>query len=40
VSDLVLVEREPPIAVVRLNRPEARNALSDALMDELVARLS
>ena len=39
-SDLVLVEREPPIAVVRLNRPEARNALSDALMDELVARLS
>ena len=37
---LVLVEREPPIAVVRLNRPEARNALSDALMDELVARLS
>jgi enoyl-CoA hydratase len=40
VSDLVLVEREPPIAVVRLNLPEARNALSDALMDELVARLS
>jgi enoyl-CoA hydratase len=40
VSDLVLVEREPPIAVVRLNRPEARNALSDALMDELVARLA
>ena len=39
-SDLVLVEREPPIAVVRLNRPEARNALSDALMDELVARLA
>jgi enoyl-CoA hydratase len=40
VSDLVLVEREPPVAVVRLNRPEARNALSDALMDELVARLT
>ena len=39
-SDLILVERDPPIAVVRLNRPEARNALSDALMDELVARLS
>jgi enoyl-CoA hydratase len=37
---LVLVEHEPPIAVVRLNRPEARNALSDALMDDLVARLS
>jgi enoyl-CoA hydratase len=37
---LAVVERDPPIAVVRLNRPEARNALSDALMDELVARLS
>jgi enoyl-CoA hydratase len=37
---LVLVEREAPIAVVRLNRPEARNALSDALMDELVAALA
>jgi enoyl-CoA hydratase len=37
---LVLVDHEPPIAVVRLNRPEARNALSDALMDELVAALT
>jgi enoyl-CoA hydratase len=37
---LVLVERDAPIAVVCLNRPEARNALSDALMDELVAALS
>jgi len=37
---LVVVERDAPIAVVRLNRPEARNALSDALMDELVAALS
>ena len=37
---LVLVERDDPIAVVRLNRPEARNALSDALMDELVGALS
>jgi enoyl-CoA hydratase len=37
---LVLVDRDEPIAVVRLNRPEARNALSDALMDELVAALS
>jgi len=37
---LVLVERDAPVAVVRLNRPEARNALSDALMDELVAVLS
>jgi enoyl-CoA hydratase len=37
---LVLVERDAPIAVARLNRPEARNALSDALMDELVAALA
>ena len=37
---LVLVERDAPTAVVRLNRPEARNALSDALMDELVAALT
>ncbi len=38
-ADLVLVEREEPIAVVLLNRPQQLNALSDALMDELVARL-
>jgi enoyl-CoA hydratase len=37
---LVLVQRDAPVAVVRLNRPEARNALSDALMDELVAALT
>jgi enoyl-CoA hydratase len=37
---LVLVERDEPVAVVRLNRPDARNALSDALMDELVAALT
>ena len=37
---LVLVERDDPVAVVLLNRPEALNALSDELMDELVARLS
>jgi enoyl-CoA hydratase len=37
---LVVVDRDAPIAVVRLNRPEARNALSDALMDELVATLT
>jgi enoyl-CoA hydratase len=37
---LVLVEPDAPIAVVRLNRPDARNALSDALMDELVAALT
>jgi enoyl-CoA hydratase len=36
---LVLVEREPPIAVVLLNRPQQLNALSDELMDELVTKL-
>jgi enoyl-CoA hydratase len=35
----VLVEREEPIAVVRLNRPEQRNALSNQLMNELVGAL-
>src|ERR687888_761669 len=36
---LVLVERDGPIAVVLLNRPEQLNALSDELMDELVTKL-
>ena len=35
----VLVEREGPIAVVRLNRPEQLNALSNQLMGELVGAL-
>jgi enoyl-CoA hydratase len=35
----VLLEREEPIAVVRLNRPEALNALSNQLMSELVGAL-
>jgi enoyl-CoA hydratase len=39
VSDLVLVEREEPIAVVLLNRPRQLNALSDELMDALVSGL-
>jgi enoyl-CoA hydratase len=39
VSELVLVEREEPIAVVLLNRPRQLNALSDELMDELVSVL-
>jgi enoyl-CoA hydratase len=37
---LIVVDRDAPIAVVRLNRPEARNALSDGLMDELVGALA
>ncbi len=36
---LVLVERDDPIAVVALNRPKQLNALSEPLMEELVARL-
>ncbi len=35
----VLVEREPPIATVRINRPEVRNALNAQVMDELCAAL-
>jgi enoyl-CoA hydratase len=38
-SDLVLVEREQPIAVVLLNRPKQLNALSDELMGALVDAL-
>jgi enoyl-CoA hydratase len=36
---VVLVERDGPIAIVQLNRPEALNALSDELMEELVSKL-
>ena len=35
----MLVEREAPIAVVLLNRPEALNALNDEVMTELVDAL-
>jgi enoyl-CoA hydratase len=35
----VLIERDEPIAVVRLNRPEQLNALSNQLMSELVGAL-
>src|SRR5918992_3763622 len=38
-DSLVLVEREEPIAIVLLNRPEQLNALSSELMDELVSAL-
>jgi enoyl-CoA hydratase len=38
-SGLVTVERDVPIAVVLLNRPQQLNALSDELMDELVTAL-
>jgi len=36
---IVNVIREAPIATVQLNRPEALNALSDELMDEVVSTL-
>jgi enoyl-CoA hydratase len=36
---LVLVERDEPIAVCLLNRPQQLNALSDELMNELVTAL-
>ena len=35
----VLVRLEPPAARITLNRPEKRNALSLALMEELIAAL-
>jgi len=38
-STLVTVERDLPLAVVLLNRPERLNALSDELMDQLVTTL-
>ena len=37
---LVNVEREDTLAVVLLNRPKQLNALSDELMDELIAALT
>ncbi|OYX36412.1 MAG: enoyl-CoA hydratase [Caulobacterales bacterium 32-69-10] len=35
----LLLERDGPVAIVRLNRPEALNALSDTLMNELSAAI-
>ena len=37
---LVIVEREDAVGVVLLNRPQQLNALSDELMEELVAALT
>jgi enoyl-CoA hydratase len=39
-SELVLTERDGSVAVVQLNRPEALNALSDELMEQLVDTLT
>jgi enoyl-CoA hydratase len=37
--DCLRVETDGPVALIRLHRPEALNALSDRLMDELTAAL-
>lgn len=39
-AELVLVERDGPVGIVLLNRPDALNALSDDLMGELVSTLA
>ena len=38
-DDLVLVEVDGPVAVVTLNRPDVRNALSRALRKEIFTTL-
>lgn len=38
-ESLILVARERAVGIVRLNRPKALNALSNALMKELIAAL-
>lgn len=39
-APLVLLAQEGPLAVITLNRPQARNALSEAMKEELIAATS
>jgi enoyl-CoA hydratase/carnithine racemase len=38
--ETLLVDRDGPAAIIRLNRPEKRNAISFTMMDELVGALA
>ncbi len=38
--ELLLLEKDPPLATITLDRPDKRNALSDALRRELTAALN
>ncbi len=38
-AEMILVETQGPVGLIRLNRPQALNALCDQLMDELGAQL-
>lgn len=38
-SDILVIDRDGPVAVVTLNRPQSKNALNPALVDELGAAL-
>ena len=39
-SETILVERKERVAVVRLNRPQALNALNSSLMNEMIEAMA
>ncbi len=39
-DEIILVERDGPVALVTMNRPDALNALSRALRSEIVSPCS